>query len=81
MTWGGGEDWTDRPTEGRSLRRFWLYGGAASLVLHVWLLGQSWSLRLPVATAEPESPLALELVTVEPTVEPPVETRPNLCKA
>ncbi|MFQ3678894.1 MAG: energy transducer TonB, partial [Pseudanabaenaceae cyanobacterium] len=76
MTWGGGEDWAGRTTEERSLRRLWLYGGAASLVLHGWLLGQSWSLRLPVARVEPEPPLALELVTVEP-VEPPVETPPE----
>ncbi|HAN47231.1 MAG TPA: hypothetical protein DCQ32_11910, partial [Cyanobacteria bacterium UBA8156] len=72
MSGGGDKDWHDR---GRSLRRLWLYGGAASLALHGWLLGQSWSIRLPAVSALPEEPPALELVAVEPP--PPKQARPE----
>ncbi|MGQ9866194.1 MAG: energy transducer TonB, partial [Pseudanabaenaceae cyanobacterium] len=78
MAWTGQED----ESEARSLRRWWLYGGAISLMLHGWLLRQSWSLR--VVPTVSEEPPALELVAIEspapqpmPSELPPSERVPS----
>lgn len=53
-----------RAKEQKSLRRFLLYGGAGSLLLHGWLLGQS--VLLPKATLTESQEDAIELTVVEP---------------
>jgi TonB family protein len=73
-----------RAKEQKSLRRFLLYGGAGSLILHGWLLGQSVLLPKPAFNESQED--AIELTVIEPPPDlklpeepppppPPEETR------
>ncbi|NJL43534.1 MAG: energy transducer TonB [Pseudanabaena sp. SU_2_4] len=65
-----------RLKERRSLRRFLLYAGAGSLLLHGWLLGQS--VQLPQGSLNATEEDAIELTVVEePEVKLPEEKPPE----
>jgi TonB family protein len=65
-----------RLKERRSLRRFLLYAGAGSLLLHGWLLGQS--VQLPQGSLKATEEDAIELTVVEePEVKLPEEKPPE----